>query len=862
MSITALKAKNDIIEVAERLGIKVDPKTGKACCPFHNDKNPSLQFSREKQIATCFSGNCSAGTMDVITLVEKYLKISNVEAIKYLNPITKSIQTSSLLERLLITSRSSFKQSKQAKVYAELRCLEGDLSFLGGSFYGSWDENQCKEAESIGLIKKYALNKYSSAFKNRLVFFLRDQNNVPVSIYGRAIDERNEVKHLYLKNGQKGLFPHYPKPQTRQIILTESIIDCASLLQHKQALKDYETDNGGSQAPLKDDDHLQIIALYGTNGLTKDITEAIKNLTELEEIILWFDGDEAGNKAVSKYVEGFKKVFPEVVISKVETPEGEDINSLMVGHEDAGGLFSHLVAERSPLYAPLVQSKVVQEQPKELSLNTKQPNNLIFSTANAIYSVKGGVSKGLDSMKVTLVVEHGNRKSRLKLDLYEDKQIVKSAREISNKLGLDMATVEEDLENLTDELEMYRDDLKVKPQQENEEGNNTLSLAQKQAAIKLLKNKKLLTELNSLIGKSGIVGEESARLSLFVIACSYSIKKPLHGLIQGSSGSGKTHLMNKILDLLPKHKIVRITRVTESSFYNYEEHFFKHKVLGMEDLDGLEEKALFAFRELQSKGEISSSTTLKDEVTGELSAGLKVVRGPIASLSCTTKGEIYEDNMSRSFLIAVNESSEQTEKILSYQQKKAASLIDEQEEIAAVNQIQNALSLLKNYEVINPFATKLQLPPQAHKIRRLHELFQYFVQTITVLNQYQREVKNGKLVTSKEDVKTAIEIMFDSIMLKVDELDGSLRSFYEKLKAYAKDLGEDESFTQRDVRLSLLVSKTQLHRYFNDLLELEYIEKVNGFKNVGFKYKISYWDNIEKLRSEIKEYLFNQLEKL
>jgi len=53
-----------------------------------------------------------------------------------------------------------------------------------------------------------------------------------------------------------------------------------------------------------------------------------------------------------------------------------------------------------------------------------------------------------------------------------------------------------------------------------------------------------------------------------------------------------------------------------------------------------------------------------------------------------------------------------------------------------------------------------------------------------------------------------------------------------------------------------------LHRYFNDLLELEYIEKVNGFKNVGFKYKISYWDNIEKLRSEIKEYLFNQLEKL
>lgn len=848
MSIEAIKSKSNIMDVARNLGIEIDSKSKKALCPFHNDKNPSLQFSQEKQIATCFSGNCDAGTMDVISLVERKLSVTNVEAIKYLNPIIKSVKSSetpSLLEKIFITSRNSFKQSKQAQSYAGFRGLNSELCFLGASFYQSWGENQCKEAESFGLIKKYALNKYSSAFKNRLVFFLRDENNVPVSIYGRAIDEKNEVKHLYLKNGQKGLFPSYPKPQTKQLILTESIIDAQSLLQYKEALEGYE-----------------ILAIYGTNGLTKEHTEAIKNLTELEEIIFFFDGDEAGDKAVLKYVEGFKEVFPAVVISKVKSPRDEDINSLMVGHEDAGELFSHLLAERSPLFTPLIIPKVIQVQSKELTLNTKQTNNLIFSTAHAIYFVKGGMSKGLDSMKVTLVVEYGHRKSRLKLDLYEDKQIVKSAREISNKLGLDMATIETDLEALTDELEQYREDAKSKQEDSNSSLNNSIPLAEKQQAIKLLKSKSLLTKLNSLIGESGIVGEESARLSLFVIACSYLIKKPLHGLIQGSSGSGKTHLMNKILDLLPQHKIVRITRVTESSFYNYEEYFFKHKVLGMEDLDGLEEKALFAFRELQSKGEISSSTTLKDEVTGELSAGLKIVRGPIASLSCTTKGEIYEDNMSRSFLIAVNESGEQTEKILGYQQNKAAGLINETEEKQIVNQIQNALSLLKNYEVINPFATRLQLPPQAQKIRRLHELFQYFVQTITVLNQYQREVKNGKLVTSKEDVKTAIKIMFDSIMLKVDELDGSLRNFYEKLKAFAQEKGEEESFNQRDVRLTFLISKSQLQRYFNELLELEYIEKVNGFKNIGFHYKISYWDNIEKLRKEIKEYLNKQLEKL
>ena len=847
MSISALKSKNDILDVASKLGIEIDPKSKKALCPFHNDKKPSLQFSKEKQIATCFSGNCSAGTMDVISLVERKLGITNVEALKYLNPLSKETTSYSLLQKLEQRSKHAFTISKQVQAYADFRGLKGDLWYLGAEFYKNWSEQEKQEGEQLGVLKKYRLNLFSSAFKNRLVFFLRDRNNFPVSIYGRAIENNNTVPHLYLKNGQKGLFPNYPKASTKQLILTESIIDAQSLLQHKEALKGYE-----------------ILALYGTNGLTKEHLEVIKNLKKLQEIIFFFDGDKAGNESITKHTESFKELNSKFIISKVETPNEEDINSLMVGHEEAGELFKHLLSERSPLFIPSeveVKEAISQEQTTKSNLNTQQANNLIYATTSTIYSIKGGVSKGLDSLKVTLVAEHESKKSRLKLDLYEDKQVIKSAREISNKLGLDMATVETELEALTDELEQYRDHAKSK-QQDNNSLNNSIPLAEKQQAIQLLKSKNLLNKLNGLIGESGIVGEESARLSLFVIACSYLIKKPLHGLIQGSSGSGKTHLMNKILDLLPQHKIVRITRVTESSFYNYEEYFFKHKVLGMEDLDGLEEKALFAFRELQSKGEISSSTTLKDEVTGELSAGLKVVRGPIASLSCTTKGEIYEDNMSRSFLIAVNESGEQTEKILGYQQNKAAGLINDVQEKQTVSQIQNALYLLKNYEVINPFATQLQLPPQAQKIRRLHELFQYFVQTITVLNQYQREVKNGKLVTSKEDVKTAIEIMFDSIMLKVDELDGSLRNFYEKLKAFAQEKGEEESFNQRDVRLTFLISKSQLQRYFNELLELEYIEKVNGFKNIGFHYKISYWDNIEKLRKEIKEYLNKQLEKL
>jgi len=64
MQIHELKQKADILAIAAQLGIDIHPRTLRAICPFHDDKTPSLQFSKEKQIATCFSSNCEAGTMD------------------------------------------------------------------------------------------------------------------------------------------------------------------------------------------------------------------------------------------------------------------------------------------------------------------------------------------------------------------------------------------------------------------------------------------------------------------------------------------------------------------------------------------------------------------------------------------------------------------------------------------------------------------------------------------------------------------------------------------------------------------------------------------------------------------------------
>jgi len=685
-------------------------------------------------------------------------------------------------------------------------------------------------------------------------------------LYYRAVEPRpsklkgrNYEKHLYLKN-RSGLYPNYPQAATTTLILTESIIDAATLLQHREITKDYE-----------------IVALYGTNGLTAEIKQAITELEQLEEVILFLDGDAAGRKATINHGTTLKEILPNIKISIVNTLENEDINSIAQGHEP--NIFLDLLKNRTPFfYSTEKQQKTSTEEKKQSTvpqtsnlapqtLNTSNPNNIIYPTETATYYIKGGIRRDLDSLKVTLVIEQpkataGNLKSRNKLDLYEDKQTEKISREAAEKLQLRADLIEQDLNILTDLLDNYRE--QAMPIDNKDENKQVIiPTVQKEKCLAFLKKPKLLENINELIGKSGVVGEINSRIFLFGIASTYKMENTLHALIQGTSGSGKTHLLATIMDFMPPEDTISLTRVTESSFYNYGEYELQNKLIGMEDFDGLEEKAELAFRELQSKGMISSSTSGKNEHTGQITGFVKKVFGPIASLSATTKGEIYEDNMSRCFLLSVDESPEQTQRIIKYQNEKAAGLIDTTKEKEIREFLRNCMRLLQPLEVVNPFANKIDLPNEAQKIRRLNDLFQSYVKQMTLLNQYQRKKDvQGRLITDKEDLKIAIAIMFDSIILKVDELDGSLRDFYEKLKKYVLAKGKEYEFEQREIRQSFRISKTQMHRNINSLLELEYIAKTYVSQRNTFHYKIAYWDNMEALRNRIKSDLNNQLEKL
>ena len=73
------------------------------------------------------------------------------------------------------------------------------------------------------------------------------------------------------------------------MILTEGVIDAVSLLQKG------DLEKGTS-----------VLALYGAKVLTPDQELAIKSLKDLEELILFFDGDAAGRLAGIKMGITFK----------------------------------------------------------------------------------------------------------------------------------------------------------------------------------------------------------------------------------------------------------------------------------------------------------------------------------------------------------------------------------------------------------------------------------------------------------------------------------------------------------------------------------------------------------------------------
>ncbi len=275
MQIPDIKNRLPITKVLAHYGIKIDKNTH-IKCPFHQDDKPSCKIYLDTNTYNCFG--CSK-TGDVIQFIQDYEKCSKHEALKIAAELageeikntdvmgiasTKAESEETDFETLFAEQKEGLPRSPKAQEYLKERGLEG-FQEVGYNSGINWKK-----------------------LKQCITFPLKDKSGNITSLYGRRIINSTPGfkenysaefgKHYYSEN-RKGLYPGYPNENTETLIITEAIIDAASLLQIEE---------------LKE---VAILAAYGTNGLTAEHKAAIAELKNLQEVIFFFDATKQGNKA-------------------------------------------------------------------------------------------------------------------------------------------------------------------------------------------------------------------------------------------------------------------------------------------------------------------------------------------------------------------------------------------------------------------------------------------------------------------------------------------------------------------------------------------------------------------------------------
>lgn len=276
-------------------------------CPFHDDHSPSMSVSVDKQIYKCFA--CGAAG-NVFKFVQDYENISFIEAVSILanragieldinmknitnTNINKSYYEIYDLAQKLYSNNINTKDASVAKEYLLKRDIDANvikefgigLSLKNNSILTNLLKNKGyseKELLDSGLVVKKDF-EYKDIYYDRIMFPLYDLKGNVIGFSGRIYgDSKDSSKYINTKQTEvfkKGeLLYNYHKAkdvarEKNQIIVVEGFMD---------VIRAYTIGI------------YNVIATMGT-AVTKKQAQLIKKMAK--EVILCFDGDDAGAKA-------------------------------------------------------------------------------------------------------------------------------------------------------------------------------------------------------------------------------------------------------------------------------------------------------------------------------------------------------------------------------------------------------------------------------------------------------------------------------------------------------------------------------------------------------------------------------------
>jgi len=398
-TIESIKHSVDLKALIQSKGIPLK-KNGKSyfgLCPFHDDTNPSLSVNPITNLWQCFG--CGKGG-DVIRFVEMFDKVPFPQAVAQLSaksseqraqrktinpkkPTTDNPQPTthlSVKQRKLLTRVVTYYQHLLTKDNRGLNYLKNERGitenqsikdFGVGYVNGTLQEIQPEDEEVVGMLKKIGIlnSKGHEHFYNCVVFPLYDANGSIVNLYGRNIDEDNEISHLYLPGPRSGIINRQAVKRSQTIILTESIIDALTL--YDQGFKN-------------------VIPLYGVNGLLEDHLSLFNR--RIKEAYLVFDADEAGRKGAEAVSLRLKE---KAITSHIVDLPSKDVNLFFKRHTPEE--FEQLLKKANP--QSLEQSDKVKKRSQSFYLETD--HGFMVGYGDRQYEIKG-IQRGDTQLKVTV----------------------------------------------------------------------------------------------------------------------------------------------------------------------------------------------------------------------------------------------------------------------------------------------------------------------------------------------------------------------------------------------------------------------------------------------------------------------------
>jgi len=866
--IESIKQSVDLAALVRAKGVSLR-KNGKSyfgLCPFHGDKNPSFSVNPLNNLWQCFG--CGAGG-DVIRFIELFDQVDFKEAVRRLSDNGfKSAKRSAtrkqppkqgglsakllkLLRRVIDFYHTAFCEDPRARQYLNQRGItdttlfaDFKIGFANGTLLNALpgEGDIYEQLKQLGVLSE----KGHEHFYGYVTFPLYGLDGTPAGIYGRRLDEMvtgNVADHLYLPGARHGLFNRQAAKAHKEIILTESIIDSLTLT------------NAGFK---------NTIACYGTNGFTEDHRRLFKQ-NGVETVTICFDADAAGKEAARSVsarlqAEGLRTHI-------INLPDGRDINDFFLLTADACNRFQEMLYQ-APTEAGSAKGEIKTEALRQPEAGQEDRAQQVISTDYGFvmavdgrrYEVRGLLrndsksqirrqSGGLKATVKGIVQEKAKRRLHVDtVDFYSARSRTYLIKGLCDLFGCDESIISEDVQKLLELAEAY------KQPEDRPETKEVMTGADKARALAFLENPNMFDEILADFETIGYTGEEMNKLLCYIAAVSRKMEQPLSVMIQSRSAAGKSYLQDTVLSMVPEDDFVKYTRLTDQALFYKDKDSLKHKILAIEELDGMN-GAVYSIRSIQSSKKITIAYTGKDPVTGELKTQDNTVEGPLMVFITTTQVDIDGETASRFVFVSIDESEQMTKKILAKQRQSQTmeGMINRLKSDAITKKHQDANRLLKPLCVFNPYADLLTFTSKSLRARRDHTKYLNLILAIAYLFQYQRKRRSmdygGKSIeyinVTLADIEKANRIANEVLGRSLDELTPPSRNLLKLIREMVlkkckrnKNQPCEYRFTRRDIREFSGWSDFQVKTHIRQLEELEYVFAVLGRKGKEYVYEL------------------------